>query len=41
MSTLRGILNPLIDARIERDAEIQSLLAELDRRTGERTPTTA
>ena len=41
MSTLRGIPNPLIDARIERDAEIQSLLAELDRRTGERTPTTA
>jgi NAD(P)-dependent dehydrogenase (short-subunit alcohol dehydrogenase family) len=41
MSTLRGILNPLIDARIERDAEIQSLLGQLDRRAGERTPTTA
>jgi NAD(P)-dependent dehydrogenase (short-subunit alcohol dehydrogenase family) len=41
LSTLRGILNPLLDRRIERDGEIQSVLGELDRRAGERTPTTA
>ena len=41
VSVLRGILNPLIDARVERDAEIQSLLAEVDRRSGDRPPTTA
>jgi NAD(P)-dependent dehydrogenase (short-subunit alcohol dehydrogenase family) len=41
MSALRGLLNPLIDARYERDAEIQSLVAEVDRRLGERTSTTA
>jgi hypothetical protein len=32
MSVLRGILNPLIDARAQRDPEIQSLLAEVDTR---------
>jgi hypothetical protein len=41
VSILRGTLNPLIDARAERDPEIQSLLAEVDGRTGERAPTTA
>jgi NAD(P)-dependent dehydrogenase (short-subunit alcohol dehydrogenase family) len=41
LSTLRGILNPLADRRIERDPEIQAVLGELDRRAGERTPTTA
>jgi NAD(P)-dependent dehydrogenase (short-subunit alcohol dehydrogenase family) len=41
MSALRGILNPLLDARNEREAEIQSLLGEVDRRVGERTSTTA
>jgi NAD(P)-dependent dehydrogenase (short-subunit alcohol dehydrogenase family) len=41
MSVLRGILNPLIDARMERDPEVQSMLRELDARVGERTPTTA
>ncbi|HSJ17944.1 MAG TPA: short-chain dehydrogenase/reductase [Solirubrobacterales bacterium] len=41
MSALRGLINPLIDARSERDAEVQALLAELDARAAERTPTTA
>jgi hypothetical protein len=41
MSTLRGVLNPLIDARAERDDEIQAVLRELDSRAGEETPTTA
>jgi NAD(P)-dependent dehydrogenase (short-subunit alcohol dehydrogenase family) len=35
MSVLRGILNPLIDARNERDAEVQALIGELDRRARE------
>jgi NAD(P)-dependent dehydrogenase (short-subunit alcohol dehydrogenase family) len=35
MSVLRGILNPVIDARNERDAEVQSLIGELDRRARE------
>jgi NAD(P)-dependent dehydrogenase (short-subunit alcohol dehydrogenase family) len=32
MSMLRGLLNPLLDARSERDAAIQSLFVEVDRR---------
>jgi hypothetical protein len=41
MSVLRGILNPLLDARMERDADTQAIARELDARAGERTPTTA
>jgi NAD(P)-dependent dehydrogenase (short-subunit alcohol dehydrogenase family) len=41
LSVLRGILNPLLDARIERDPEIQAMIREFDARAGERTPTTA
>ena len=41
MSVLRGIINPLIDARLERDPEAQAMLRELDARAGERTPMTA
>jgi NAD(P)-dependent dehydrogenase (short-subunit alcohol dehydrogenase family) len=41
MSVLRGILNPLLDAQMERDADIQAIARELDARAGERTPTTA
>jgi NAD(P)-dependent dehydrogenase (short-subunit alcohol dehydrogenase family) len=41
MSVLRGALNPLIDRRMERDAEIQALARELDSREGEEQPTTA
>ena len=41
MSTLRGILNPLIDRQMERDAKIQAAARELDRRAGEEQPTTA
>jgi NAD(P)-dependent dehydrogenase (short-subunit alcohol dehydrogenase family) len=41
MSTLRGILNPLIDRQMERDAEIQAAARELDTRAGEEQPTTA
>jgi NAD(P)-dependent dehydrogenase (short-subunit alcohol dehydrogenase family) len=40
LSTLRGVLNPLIDARVERD-EIQALVGELDRGGAERTSTAA
>jgi NAD(P)-dependent dehydrogenase (short-subunit alcohol dehydrogenase family) len=41
MSVLRGILNPLTDARMERDATTQELVRELDARGGEEQPTTA
>jgi NAD(P)-dependent dehydrogenase (short-subunit alcohol dehydrogenase family) len=41
MSTLRGILNPLIDRQMERDAKIQAAARELDTRAGEEQPTTA
>jgi NAD(P)-dependent dehydrogenase (short-subunit alcohol dehydrogenase family) len=40
-SVLRGILNPLTDARLERDATSQALLREFDARGGEDQPTTA
>jgi NAD(P)-dependent dehydrogenase (short-subunit alcohol dehydrogenase family) len=40
LSVLRGILNPLADARIERDQEIQSHLRELDARFDEELSTT-
>jgi NAD(P)-dependent dehydrogenase (short-subunit alcohol dehydrogenase family) len=41
MSTLRGILNPLIDRQLERDATIQEGARALDARAGEDQPTTA
>lgn len=41
MSLLRGLLNPLGDARLERDAASQRLLRALDARAGEDQPTTA
>jgi NAD(P)-dependent dehydrogenase (short-subunit alcohol dehydrogenase family) len=41
MSTLRGILNPLIDRQMERDAKIQATARDLDSRAGEEQPTTA
>jgi NAD(P)-dependent dehydrogenase (short-subunit alcohol dehydrogenase family) len=41
MSTLRGILNPLIDRQMERDAKIQAAARDLDSRGGEEQPTTA
>jgi NAD(P)-dependent dehydrogenase (short-subunit alcohol dehydrogenase family) len=41
MSVLRGVLNPLVDRQMERDAEIQALARELDSREGEEQPTTA
>ncbi len=41
LSALRGILGPLADARMQRDAETQQLLRDLDARTGEDQPTTA
>jgi NAD(P)-dependent dehydrogenase (short-subunit alcohol dehydrogenase family) len=41
MSVLRGILNPLMDAQMERDEATQAIARELDSRAGERTPTTA
>ena len=41
LSVLRGALNPLSDARMERDAAIQGVVRELDSRAGEEQPTTA
>jgi hypothetical protein len=41
LSVLRGIVNPLIDAHMERDEETQAITRELDARAGERTTTTA
>lgn len=41
LSVLRGVLNPLIDARLERHAGTQAVVAKLDRREGEEQPTTA
>jgi hypothetical protein len=41
VSVLRGIINPLLDARMVRDAKLQGLVAELDGRAGEEQPTTA
>lgn len=41
MSMLRGILNPLIDIRMERDATVQAAARELDSRQGEEQPITA
>ena len=37
-SVLRGIVNPLIDARQERDLRTQRLLAEIDARATGKTP---
>ena len=41
LASCAGILNPLLDAQMERDAETQAITRELDARAGERTPTTA
>ena len=41
ISVLRGILNPLSDLQLERDATSQALLREVDSRAGEDQPTTA
>src|SRR5947207_1707180 len=41
MSLLRGLLNPLGDARLERDEQAQGLLRAVDARAGEDQPTTA
>jgi NAD(P)-dependent dehydrogenase (short-subunit alcohol dehydrogenase family) len=41
MSVLRGIVGPLSDARLERDATAQALLQEFDARSGQDQPTTA
>ena len=41
LSVLRGIINPLIDARMERDANAQAMVRELDSRAAERQKTSA
>ena len=41
VSVLRGIINPLLDRRMERDAKLQGLVVELDERAGAEQPTTA
>jgi NAD(P)-dependent dehydrogenase (short-subunit alcohol dehydrogenase family) len=41
MSVLRGIINPLSDAQLERDEATQALMREFDGRAGEEQPTTA
>jgi NAD(P)-dependent dehydrogenase (short-subunit alcohol dehydrogenase family) len=40
-SLLRGVLNPLADAQLERDQKSQQLLQRIDQRAGEDQPTTA
>ena len=41
LSVLRGILNPVLDARMTSDAQVQAIVRELDGRGGEEQPTTA
>lgn len=41
MSVLRGILNPLLDTAMVRDAKVQQIAKDLDARAGEEQPTTA
>jgi NAD(P)-dependent dehydrogenase (short-subunit alcohol dehydrogenase family) len=41
MSLLRGLLNPLSDARLEREARTQELVRRMDARAGEEQSTTA
>jgi NAD(P)-dependent dehydrogenase (short-subunit alcohol dehydrogenase family) len=41
MSVLRGVLNPLTDAQMERDPKMRALLGEFDARAGQDQPTTA
>lgn len=41
LSVLRGIINPMLDARMVRDSEIQAIARELDSREAEEQPTTA
>src|SRR3954452_24931650 len=41
LSVLRGITGPLGDKQMERDAELQAIVAKLDARSGEEQPTTA
>lgn len=41
MSLLRGLLNPLADAHLERDRSTQESLRKIDARAGEDQPTTA
>jgi NAD(P)-dependent dehydrogenase (short-subunit alcohol dehydrogenase family) len=41
MSVMRGIINPLTDARAERDETLQNLIRQIDVRAGEDQPTTA
>ena len=40
-SVLRGVINPLLDAQMERDQATQDILRHLDSRAGEDQPTTA
>jgi hypothetical protein len=41
VSVLRGVLNPLSDAQLEREERAQTLLRSLDERAGQDQPTTA
>jgi NAD(P)-dependent dehydrogenase (short-subunit alcohol dehydrogenase family) len=41
MSLLRGLINPLSDAQLERDQRSQELLRRIESRAGEEQPTTA
>ncbi|MGO9490362.1 MAG: short-chain dehydrogenase/reductase [Solirubrobacteraceae bacterium] len=41
LSVLRGVLNPISDARMERDPKTWALIREIDARAGEDQPTTA
>jgi hypothetical protein len=41
LSVLRGIINPLMDRQMERDAELQAITRELDSRGDQRGQLTA
>jgi NAD(P)-dependent dehydrogenase (short-subunit alcohol dehydrogenase family) len=41
MSMFRGVVNPLTDARAERDEHLQGVMRQIDARAGEDQPTTA
>jgi hypothetical protein len=41
LSVLRGIVNPLLDSKMQTDARTQAIVKDLDARAGEDQPTTA
>jgi hypothetical protein len=41
LSVLRGIVNPLLDSKMQTDPRTQAIVKDLDARAGEDQPTTA